>query len=270
MTVRLFVSRLSKSVPAKEVEEFLAKLFPEAVHIQLLQGSHSGTHKGHAYVHFSDEATAADVLRRLGEGPTPTFHELSIHVKRASRLDTGENNLFIPQPLPPQLAHYAYSVCATVSSSVVDTLDGVVARCELSDGVTAVAFASEAKMTAALETCRENAAKCLPPLLPELLSSRIMRKRRRSDEDGGENHCRDDLNESRNSGVDSVNDGPRTLEGGADVVAAYERRGFVPLAPAVALTLLQDFMEGRGRVALKDQKGHMAVMTLPAHAMALE
>ncbi|RNF18805.1 uncharacterized protein Tco025E_04337 [Trypanosoma conorhini] len=267
---KLFLSKLPKSVPAKETGEFLATLFPEAVHIQLLQGSQSGTHKGHAYVHFDNEAAVTDALRRVGEGPPPTLHEVPIHVRRASRVEAGEHDSLSPQALPPQLAHYAHSMCATVSSSAVDALDGVVARCELGDGVTAVAFGTEAQLTAALESCRENASRCLPPLLPELLSSQVTRKRRRGDEDGdGGSHRREGRNDSHDTGA-GVGERPLTLETAADVVALYERRGLEPLTPAAALALLQDFMGGRGRIALKDQKGNIAVMMLPAHATALE
>ncbi|ESL11112.1 hypothetical protein TRSC58_01147 [Trypanosoma rangeli SC58] len=269
---KLFVSRLPKSVPAEETEEFLATLFPEAVHIQLLQGSRSGTHKGHAYLHFKSEVEVTDALRRVEEGPPPIFHEVSIHVKRASRVETMEHGNLSPQTLPPQLAHYAHSMCATVSSSAVDALDGVVARYELSDGVTAVAFGSEVQMTAALEACRGNASRCLPPLLPELLASHNTRKRRRGDKDDDRSsHRKEELKDFHGTGAGvGVGDGPLTLGSGADVVASYERRGLVPLTPAAALTLLRDFMEGRGRIALKDQKGHIAVMLLPAHAAALE
>ncbi|RNF12543.1 hypothetical protein TraAM80_00259 [Trypanosoma rangeli] len=267
---KLFVSKLPKSVSAEETGDFLATLFPEAVHIQLLQGSRSGTHKGHAYLHFKSEVAVTDALRRLEEGPPLIFHEVSIHVKRASRVETVEHGSLPPQTLPPQLAHYAHSMCATVSSSAVDALDGVVARYELSDGVTAVAFGSEVQMTAALESCRGNASRCLPPLLPELLSSHNTRKRRRGDkDDDGGSHRKEELKDFHDTGA-GVGDGPLTLGSGADMVASYERRGLVPLTPATALTLLRDFMEGRGRIALKDHKGHIAVMLLPAHAAALE
>lgn len=262
---QLFVSKLPKSVPAGEVEEFLRELFPAATHIQLLRGSHSGEHKGHAYAHFANEAAVTDALRRVEDTTPPTLHGAPIHVKRASRVDAVKSSLLAPQPLPPQLAHYSYSTCACVPSSLVETLDGVGARCELPNGVTAVAFGTEEQMATAVTSCRGDAAKCLPPLLPELLSRGAARKRGRAGDADSSSSC--PPHHSPHSHGDVKEEGTAA---GADVVASYERRGFVPLTPAAALTLVRDFMEGRGRIAVKDRRGNVAVMCLPAHAAALE
>ncbi|KEG15009.1 hypothetical protein DQ04_00221120 [Trypanosoma grayi] len=268
---KLFVSKLPKSVPADEVEGFLEGLFPDATHIQLLRGSYSGSHKGHAYAHFASEVAAADALHRLGETSPPTLHGETFRVRRGGRVEATDKSVISPQPLPPQLADHSYSLCACVSPSLADTLDDVVDRCQLSrsgGGAVAVVFATEERATAAVMAHRGRVALCLPPLLPQLLSSRAAKRRRRErEEDGADDNEERDPGDEEDEEVEGEGEGG---DGDGDVVVAYERHGLVPVSPAQALLLVRELMEGRGRIAVKDRKGHVAVLNLPAHATALE
>ncbi|ORC84902.1 uncharacterized protein TM35_000401690 [Trypanosoma theileri] len=276
---KLFISKIPKSVPSEEVEKFLKDLFSEATHIQLLQGSHSGEHKGHAYAHFTNETSAVEALERISNTSPPTLDGVLIHVKRASRLDVEEENSksthdtktttrLISYPLPPQLAHYTYTMCACFFSTVVDTLEGVVARCQIEDGVTAVAFEKEENMIAAMAMHAGSATRCLPPLLPDLLSSLETRKRRRTrTEEVSEKEHR----EKESLGNNTRDTRDTFLDSSDKLLRLYKKeRGLTPLSPAQALLAVRNLMEGRGCIAVRDREGHIAVLNLPAHVSALE
>ncbi|KAH9600169.1 RNA recognition motif domain [Trypanosoma melophagium] len=275
---KLFVSKIPKSVSTEEVEKFLKDLFPEATHIQLLQGSHSGEHKSHAYAHFNDEAAAVEALQRSSNTTLPTLHGVLIHVKRASRLDVVEANgtsnrdtnatRLTSHSLPPQLAQYKYTLCAFLLSRVVDTLEGVVARCQLEDDVTAVAFETEEYLAAAMAMHPGIVTRCLPPQLPDLLSSLDTRKRRRNHrEENDEKEYRD--KESLGNNVTDKKD--NFLDSSDKLLRFYNKeRGLMPLSPAQALLAVRNLMEGRGCIAVRDHEGNIAVLNLPAHVTALE
>ncbi|CBH17259.1 RNA-binding protein 34, putative [Trypanosoma equiperdum] len=248
---KLFISKLPKTVSAEEVKEFLENLMPEATRIQLLLGSQHHEHKGYAYAHFAGEEAATEALQRLCGDEPPSLHGVAITAKRASRVsDAVESDV---TPLPAALAHFSHSQCVTVAPpSLVDELNGVVARCSVNDNLEAVAFATGAEAAACVASSGGRVVKCTPPRLPELLASREATKRRREE-------------------PPVVKSGEAATEGSAgDIVTAYERLGYTALSPSQLLQLVEDFLEGRGRVAVQDREGHVALLNLPAYISALE
>nr|CCC94921.1 unnamed protein product [Trypanosoma congolense IL3000] len=246
---KLFVTKLPKNVPSDELKELLQELMPDAKHIQLLLGSESQMHKGHAYVHFATNEAAAGALRRVHTNGTPSLCGSVITIRRASCASDVPD--VVAPPLPPPLAHFGHTRCVAVSPpSLADQLKGVVAQCDVSPNLTVVAFESCSEADACVLANGSCAVRCLPPRLPELLAPHGSAKRQR------------EVSPAKTS--EGANDG------GEDIVETYENLGFVALTPSQLLLVMGDFLEGHGRIAVQDREGHMAVLNLPAYASALD
>ncbi|KAG8345954.1 hypothetical protein ERJ75_000992000 [Trypanosoma vivax] len=242
---KLFVTGLCKSKPAATVEHLLSVLMPEAAHIQLLRGSQECEHKGHAYIHFSDEEIMMTVLERLKKMlPLPELPSVQLRpVNQVAATESGSFNL------PPELSNFSSSQCVAVPSassfSFLNNLEGVVARCDAGNDTVVLAFQGDEEASKAIAMHNGKLKRCIPPLLADVLAQRAGERRGRVGD----------------TAVDEKSD---------DIVATYEARGFQPLSLAQMLSIIGDLVDGRGRVAVSDSAGDVAILNLPAFASALE